>query len=413
MTLKDSFKISTNGLRAHKSRSALTILGIVIGISSIIVVTAVGAGTEGLIMSQIQGLGAQTIILKPGREPQGISDSMQAMFADSLKEKELNALKNPSNVPDLARITPFVMSANAITYQREICRPSILGTSSDAVDIFEIYPTEGVFFTEEEVKQRSAVVVIGDKIKKDLFYEINPIGKKVKINNKSFRVIGVLPAKGQISMMNIDNSALIPYTTVQQYLLGINYFHSMIIEAKSEAVVPRAVEDMKLTLRELHKITDPKKDDFYLMTQEDVAERVAMITGALTVLLVAVAGISLLVGGVGIMNIMLVSVTERTKEIGLRKAVGASNRNILIQFLLESMILTLIGGIIGVASGALIAFLAAIGLSRTVAEGWVFVFPVGAALLGCGVSAMIGLIFGIYPAYQASKKSPMEALRYE
>ncbi|MBU6390165.1 FtsX-like permease family protein, partial [Patescibacteria group bacterium] len=207
--------------------------------------------------------------------------------------------------------------------------------------------------------------------------------------------------------------ALVPYTTAQDYILGIKYFNRLIIEAKDGFDVAAVANDVKLTLRESHNITDPAKDDFFVQTQQDLANRLSTITSALTWFLVAVASIALFVGGVGIMNIMLVAVTERTREIGLRKALGATDKDILSQFLLEAVLLTGIGGVIGIILGSGLAFIIALALSKFLALNWQFVFPWSGAALGFGVSALIGLIFGGYPARQASKKSPIEALRYE
>ena len=206
---------------------------------------------------------------------------------------------------------------------------------------------------------------------------------------------------------------IVPYTTAQQYILGIKHFQHIIVEADSEANIAQTVEDIKITLRNSHNITDPEKDDFNVSSQADAMAMVSTIMNILTLFLAAVAAISLIVGGVGIMNIMLVSVTERTREIGLRKAIGATDKNILFQFLLESVVLTASGGIIGIILGASFSFLTSLTLSKFWNLNWAFVFPVQAALLGFGVSAFVGLIFGLYPARQASKKSPIEALRYE
>jgi putative ABC transport system permease protein len=213
--------------------------------------------------------------------------------------------------------------------------------------------------------------------------------------------------------MTVNEMILVPYTTAQQYLTGTTHFNSIIVQAETEEIVPRVVHDIEATLRESHSITDPDNDDFYVSTPDDAAAIVGTITLVLTALLGSVAGISLVVGGIGIMNIMLVSVSERTREIGLRKALGATEKDILIQFLLESIILTGFGGVIGIILGAAISYVAALVLSSTVATDWTFAFPISAAVLGLGVSGFIGLVFGIYPAKRAAAKSPMEALRYE
>jgi putative ABC transport system permease protein len=289
----------------------------------------------------------------------------------------------------------------------------ILGASDLIAQIFELTPNNGILLSEDDVKQKAAVAVLGNKVTEKLFGNTDPINKKIKIKNKTFRVIGTFPKKGNVSFFNVDEMILIPSSTAQEYLLGINHYHAILVQAESEAAVPQTVEDIKNILRDLHNITDPEKDDFHVTTQADAAERVGSIMGILTAFLVAIAAVSLLVGGIGIMNIMLVSVTERTREIGLRKALGATNKNILLQFLSEAILLTIAGGFIGVVSGAGTAFLVSIILTKVVGMEWTFTFPFGSAFLGLAVSAIVGLIFGLYPARQAAKKSPMEALRYE
>lgn len=239
------------------------------------------------------------------------------------------------------------------------------------------------------------------------------MNQKVKIKGRNFRVIGVLKKKGQSALVNFDKAAIIPYTTAQRYIFGIKYFNAIVIEADSEANVAKTIEDIKITIRNSHGIESAGDDDFRVETQADAIAIVSTITNVLTYFLTAVAAISLIVGGVGIMNIMLVSVTERTREIGLRKSLGATYGDILMQFLIEAVTLTATGGIIGIALGSLFSFLISIVLTQTLAMDWKFAFPFIAALLGIGVSAFIGLIFGIYPARKAAKKSPIEALRYE
>lgn len=412
MTLKHSLITAYNGLKAHKSRSALTILGIVIGITAIILMMSIGEGAQNLILNQIRGLGSRTISIEPGREPSGPSDFAD-FLTDSLKEKDIEALKNPANVPNLSAVAPVVFQPAIVSRGTDTVRTNVLGTSESIAKIFEIFPDEGNFFTDEDVKQKSSVAVIGSETKKSLFGSSQALGENIKIKDKTFRVIGVIAPKGQLGFLNVDKLVAIPYSTAQKYILGINYFNEIAAQADDEKNLAKTVEDIKLTLRESHDITDPSKDDFHIITPESAAQRAGVVTGILTTLLVSIAAISLVVGGIGIMNIMLVSVTERTREIGLRKALGASGKDILTQFLLEAVMLTALGGIFGILLGALLSFGASLALAKFVSPDWTFSFPVSAAIIGLVVSSAIGLAFGLYPARKASRKSPIEALRYE
>ncbi len=412
MTLRYSLKTALRGLQANKSRSALTILGIVIGITAIMLVMSLGQGAQNLILGQIQSIGSKTIAVSPGRQPQGITDSLST-FTDSLKAKDLVALEKKENVPHLAKMMPIVFGSETAIFENQSYASTIFGVTDLFAKIYDMYPEQGRIFSDDDVKSYADVAVIGSKIKDELFGNDEALDKKIKIKGRSFRIIGILGQKGQFSFINFDSAIIIPYTTAQQYVFGIKYFNRLVIEADDEANVIATVEDIKTTLRNSHNITDPDKDDFFVETQADAMEMVSTIMGVLTLFLAAVAAISLLVGGVGIMNIMLVSVTERTREIGLRKALGATSRNVLTQFLMEAVILTAAGGVIGIALGSLFSFLISVVLSQYMNLDWGFSFPLSAAVLGIGVAALIGLVFGLYPARQAAKKSPMEALRYE
>ncbi|OIO46725.1 MAG: hypothetical protein AUJ33_03040 [Parcubacteria group bacterium CG1_02_40_25] len=412
MRLNYILKTSMTALWANKTRSTLTILGIVIGVAAIILVTGLGQGAQNLILDQIHGLGGQTIIIEPGRQPQGPSDFSEA-FTDSLREKEYQAITKKSNIPGIKQATPLVVLSATAIYNNETKRSQIVGASETLFNIFDIELADGNVITNEDIKQMAFTTVIGDKVREKLFGQSDALGQKIKIKNRTFKVVGIVNPMGNVASLDIDNLIVVPYTTAQHYLSGTNYYNMIMVQAESEDIVPQVNEDIKRTLREMHNITDSAKDDFHLVTQADAIQMVSMITNILNVLLGSIAAISLVVGGVGIMNIMLVSVTERTREIGLRKALGASNANILTQFLLEAILLTSIGGLFGVAFGAGGSFLTSIILSKTVAAGWSFTFPVQSAILGLTVSALIGLIFGLYPARQAAQKSPIEALRYE
>ena len=412
MALRYILRTSLRSLEVNKSRTFLTVLGIVIGITAIILIASLGKGAQNLILSQVQGLGSKTIAVIPGREPKGPSD-VTSLFSDSLKARDLIAIEKKQNVPTLGSVIPVVFGTDDSFYENQAYHLTVFGGTSQISDIFSLTPAQGSFFTDDDINSRQSVVVIGSKVKSELFGDSDAVGQRIKIKNHTFKVIGVLPAKGQVSFFNFDEIALMPYTTAQDYIFGIKYFHRLIVESDTDQDVPQTVKELTDTLRESHNITDPTKDDFFIQTSADIANRLGIITDVLTYFLAAVAGISLFVAGIGIMNIMLVSVTERTREIGLRKAIGATEGDILRQFLIEAVMLTGLGGVIGIILGSSLSFIISLILSHGIGLSWSFTFPWGAAILGIFVSALVGLVFGIYPARKASQKSPIEALRYE
>lgn len=411
MKFKHSLKTAYRGLEQNRARSFLTILGIVIGVTAIILVMSLGQGAQDLILDQVKGMGTRTIIVGGGREPSGPSDAGQ-IFNDSLDKHDLEFLERRENTPSVKYVMPLVFGASGASYQSDTFNLTIFGASPLMEKIFDMPLKAGTFFTEEDIRARSKYVVIGNKVKNELFGADEAVGKVIKMKGHNFRIIGVLAERGQ-DFFNFDEAAIIPYTTAQDYVLGIKHFNRFITEAVSEALINDAADEIKLTLRESHDLTGTDKDDFFVITQVDLAGRLSSITSVLTIFLAAVAAISLIVGGIGIMNIMLVSVTERTKEIGLRKALGATYKNILTQFLLEAVMLTGIGGFTGILLGAFLSWAIATGITQFTNIAWTFTFPVSAAILGIGVSGAIGLIFGLYPARTAANKSPIDALRYE
>ncbi len=414
MRFLDTFKMALAGLSTHRVRSSLTVLGIVIGITSIMLVMSIGNSVEAFILKEVQTLGGSFVQLNPGKQPEGPQDMAGMFSTDSLKEREFQALQDKANVPDLDDITASFLVPGKVSYGGDVYKATVIGWKATWIGkLYDIYPSEGEFFTDEDIRSAANVVVMGADVRNDIFPNVDTVvGEKIKIKDRSFRIVGVLPDSGKTSFMDIDKFVAIPYTTAQN-LMGIDYYQEIHMMATSDEVMPAMVADVKQTLRSMHDITDPKDDDFMITTQDSMINSIKTITTMLTILLTSVAAISLVVGGVGIMNIMLVSVTERTREIGLRKALGATNSTVLLQFLVEAIMLTVLGGAIGIFLGTSFSYLASLAVTTFTGYDFPFSLPISGAILGLSVSAFIGLVFGIFPARQAALKSPMEALRYE
>ncbi|MFA6338766.1 MAG: ABC transporter permease [Candidatus Paceibacterota bacterium] len=412
MTIIDRIKSASGGLLVHKSRSVLTILGIVVGVAAIVMISALGENASKVIVGELGGLGAETIIIRPGKEPTGPSDMASILFSDSLKKRELDAI---SNIPNIVDVAPEVLVAGkSASYQNQTYRPMVLGfTASFMVNVLDLKVSQGDIFYDSDIKDNAKVAIIGTKVKEQLFGNEDPIGKNIEISRQKFRVIGIFDPRGQVVFFNVDELVLVPYTTAQTYLMGIKYYNQIAVRASSPETVDSTVYEIKTLLRDMHKITDPTKDDFSVQTQQGLIKQVSSIINMFTVFLTFVVAISLVVGGIGIMNIMLVSVSERTKEIGLRKAIGATDNDILLQFLFEAMILTFFGGVVGLLIGFGLSVVATFLIGLFLGTSLAYSIPITASVIGLVSSVGIGIIFGSYPALQASKKSPIEALRYE
>lgn len=399
------------GLGVHKMRSLLTVVGIVIGVSAVMIVMSLGQGAQNLIVGQIGALGAETAVI----QPKGGDSFFPDFFSQNITERDFEAINKKANVPNLVASMPEVVISAPVSYKNETYRPGFIigGTADYFIETFDIYPSAGVPFSESDIRAQEKVALIGETVKEELFGQNNAVGELIKIKGHQFRVVGIFPQKGSLVFFNLDDLVLIPYTTAQTYLLGTNYYNQINVRADDADNIDKLVYDIEATMRETHNIGPGEEDDFQVQTQQGLVEQISVVTSIMTAFIALVAAISLVVGGIGIMNVMLVSVTERTKEIGLRKALGATRKDILRQFLIEAVLLTGTGGLIGVLLGTLVSFTASVILSQTVAVTWEFVFPFSAVFLGIGVSAFVGLVFGIYPAMQAADKSPIEALRYE
>lgn len=408
------FSLSVRALQANWGRSLLTILGIVIGVLAIVLVVALGNGAERLILQEFESIGATTVIVRPGRQPEGPADFADTLFSDSIGERDIEAIRRKQNVPNAVSVDPAVLVPGAVSYENEVFRPTMLGWTAEAMEkIFHIAPEEGQYFTGDDVRSRAKVVVIGSKVREELFGGEEAVGKLITLKGHKLRVVGVFPPRGQVTFFNVDELLLLPHSTAQKTILGIDYYHEIFIQADSDATVDLVKADVEATIRETHGITDPEKDDFFVNTQQSAVESIGTVTQVLTIFLVAIASIALVVGGIGIMNIMLVSVTERTREIGLRKAIGATNKDIMQQFLTEAVLLTVAGGVLGTTGAVLLAAGAAWVIRSQFALNWEFSVPWAAIGLGVGVAALVGIVFGLYPARAAARKDPIEALRYE
>jgi putative ABC transport system permease protein len=404
MRLKESIHIARRSLMGNKMRSLLTMLGVIIGVAAIIAMISIGNGAKADISERIKSLGSNVLQIRPGSQMFG-GRGFGAGSVMTLKYEDAEAIREKAK--HIAYIEPQISNRAQAKFGNKNDNIEIIGTTPEYQRVQNAKTVKGSFFSDEDVLYREKVCIIGQTVVTNFFGNIDPIGQEIRIKNIDFRVIGILEKKGSMGPFDMDNRILIPITTAQKRVFGTDYLNSISVEVKSKDVIKDATEELETILRRQHKLPVGKESDFNIRDQSSFLETLEKTSQSFTYLLGGIAAVSLIVGGIGIMNIMLVSVTERTREIGTRKAVGAKRRDILVQFLVESLALSLLGGIIGILLG--------VGGASLISKfaGWKTVVSVDAILLAFIFSASVGIFFGIYPARKAASLNPIEALRYE
>ncbi|MCL5291553.1 MAG: ABC transporter permease [Actinobacteria bacterium] len=406
MNLLETLKMALRGISVNKVRSALTMLGIVIGVGAVVAMVSIGTGATSSVTSRIQGLGSNLLTIMAGAP--SVGGVRQAMgSATSLTIEDAEALKK--SVSTVKNVSPELSQNAQVVYLSQNTNTSISGVMPAYEEVRNFHAAYGQFITKDDVDTSRRVAVLGQTVAGQLFSAgEEPIGKVIKINNIPFQVIGIMEQKGSGGgSSNMDDTILIPLSTAMHRVFGSRSLRQISVEVASADQMDQASAEITNLLMIRHKISDSSKIDFQIMNQAEVLNTLSEVTGTLTLLLGGIAAISLIVGGIGIMNIMLVSVTERTREIGLRKAVGAKRRDVLFQFLIESVLLCLAGGVAGVGLG----FLGSVAIGQY--AGWGTVISISSIWLAFFFSGAVGVFFGIYPAIKASRLNPIDALRYE
>ncbi len=402
-------------LRINKTRTALSVLGIVIGVAAVIVIVSVGQGLRTLIINQVSDFGANMMevsIKVPGSDESASMRSMaEGVTITTLKYADVEAVRR--KFPYVKTASGDIMGSEWASYQDKEKRVMFIGCDAYYPQIDgQLKIDKGRFFTNDEERGMARVVVIGSKVAKKFFGDEDPIGKQIRIKKINFKVIGVAKERGMLFFIDMDNMVYIPLKTAQKLITGTDHLLEFMVMLEDKKYFPQAKEEISQLLRRRHGIDDPSKDDFRVLTMDQVVSIIDTVTNVISLLLGLLAAISLLVGGVGIMNIMLVIVTERTREIGLRKALGARGKDILNQFIIESVLISVFGGLIGILFGVAISFLITL-LARSYNFNWPFVVSFEAIIVSFIIAAGFGIIFGWWPAKKAAELNPIEALRYE
>ncbi len=398
-------RVATKSIRKNKMRSILTMLGIIIGVAAVIVMVAVGEGAQSQIQNQINSLGTNLIVITPGASSSG-GVSRGAGSFNRLKLEDAEKLENESTT--LSGVSPVVWTRTQAVGGTGNWRTSIQGVSVNYPTVRDWETTSGTFFSSADLRGMRKVAVLGATVVENLFPDSDPVGQQIRLRNVPFEIIGVLEAKGQTADgTDQDDVIIAPYTTVKSRLSGWNFIAQILASSMSPDLLPDAQEEIRVLMREAHDLAEWEEDDFTIRNQNDLSEAAQGTTEVMTVLLLAIASISLLVGGIGIMNIMLVSVTERTREIGIRMAIGARGEDVMTQFLVESIVVSILGGMLGIVLGY-----ASARILRS-STGWNTVISPEAVVVAIVFSAAVGIFFGFYPARKAASLNPIEALRYE
>lgn len=423
MDFLGTIKLVFRTLLARKGRSFLTILGIIIGVSGVIIIIALGAGAQSLILGQVTKLGSDLLSVQPGKSNEkGPPAQVFGIVITSLVNEDAEFLRAGGQVPHAKAINALVRGSVSVTWRNKTIDTNLVGTDYEYPKVMSFNMKDGQFFDQQQDRGNSNVTVLGYSVAKDLFEEsgVNPIGQVVKIRSATqteaggvpLRVIGVVEERGVAFFQDMDDQIFSPLAIGQQQILGIHYLQAINIKVDSSSNIDQTISDVKSVLNQRHRIKKDVDADYTVRNIADAVSILSTITNALRLFLTAMAAIALVVGGIGILNIMLATVAERTREIGLRKAVGASNTAILRHFLLEAGTLTFLGGVLGIIVGIIISFLISL-LMKYLGYDWAFVISLWSVLLAVGVSILTGVIFGLYPALKAARLNPIEALRYE